>query len=207
MPLTGKIHHRVLELADGELRRGVQEIPLGSNSGPSVIQYQHSTWLGGTGWPWCVAFWQWCCAKAGLDVPWKGAGAYAALDWARKHNLDVKLDRAGVGDALVLNIGAGHLAIIAKDGPFGSTVPTINGNVSDRVKRVDWPRSSVRGAIHIPEKHSAPKPKPPSFEVVTSVNGHRKIVWSGSATGLRGALARLMKRYPGDLTIRKRKPS
>lgn len=203
MARTGKQHHRLLAIARGELRKGVKEVPDGSNTGPDVLKYQRATWLSGTHWPWCVAFWQWCNREAGIDVPWKGAGAYAALDWAKSVHLAIPLSRAGVGDALVLNIGAGHMAIITADAPFTNTVPTINGNVSDRVIEKDWPVSLVRGCIHIPESHNTPKPTSPIFEVVTSVSGHAKVVFSGRRNAVASQLGKLFNKY-GGITVRRR---
>lgn len=40
----------------------------GNNTGPRVRDYQASTSLTGTGWPWCAAFVNWCFAQAGRPL-------------------------------------------------------------------------------------------------------------------------------------------
>ena len=47
---------------------GVKEDPPDSNSGARVQQYQSTTNLGGTGWPWCAAFINWIFVKAGRPL-------------------------------------------------------------------------------------------------------------------------------------------
>lgn len=56
---------KALQIAIGEL--GVTEVPRGSNSGPRVNQYLASAGLG-PGYPWCMAFLNWCFRQAGLDL-------------------------------------------------------------------------------------------------------------------------------------------
>lgn len=185
---------------------GVAEQPRGSNRGPRVQTYQNATWLGGTGWPWCVAFWLYHTVAAGLEMPWKGAGSYALHDWARKQGWTVPAGEAMPGDAVVFNIGAGHVGMLAatvKDG----VVQTVDGNVSDQVDVRSRPLRTVRGFVHVPETPVpiVPKPKPPTFEVVGSVSGHRKIVFSGSRAGVGRWIARtpIHKRY-GGVTVRRK---
>lgn len=62
----------------------------GNNKGRQVQAYQSTTWLAGTGWPWCAAFVCWCLwqamQKTGLNPKgWKRprtAGAYDFENWA-----------------------------------------------------------------------------------------------------------------------------
>lgn len=60
------VQQRALKIAKGEI--GVKEQPPGSNSGKRVREYQASTSLGGTGWPWCGAYTNWCYARAGRPL-------------------------------------------------------------------------------------------------------------------------------------------
>lgn len=55
----------ILRVAEDEV--GVVEVPLGSNRGPRVEEYQASTYLPGSGWPWCGAFVCWVWQEAGLE--------------------------------------------------------------------------------------------------------------------------------------------
>ena len=56
---------KLLETARAEL--GVKESPAGSN------KVKYNTWyygrtVSGVAYPWCVAFAQWCCAQAGVEL-------------------------------------------------------------------------------------------------------------------------------------------
>jgi len=73
-------------------QEGVKEHPAGSNSGPRVREYQASTSLGGTGWPWCAAFCCWVYRGAGKRfVGWNTAYVpeYVSTAKSRKHGLSV----------------------------------------------------------------------------------------------------------------------
>lgn len=156
---------------------------MGSNRGPFVQSCQAATWLGGTGWPWCVATWIKAWKMTGYELPYLGAGAYEFLRWHQQHvpAWIVPLRKAKPGAAVILNIGAGHLAMLDKPYKGGSVVHTVNGNVSDSVMYSDWPVTLVRGVVDPPET-TAPAPKPkklPLYEIVTSESGHAVLVVSG----------------------------
>lgn len=196
-------HQKAVGQAKNDLANGVQEHPLGSNTNGRVKVMQHNTWLGGTGWPWCVAACITWALEAGFRLPYKGAGAYAYLDWARQHGWTTTLAKAVPGDFVVFNIGAGHMAMLASKAT-GGQVHTIDGNSSDRVKE-NWRSSSlVRGVVHLPEQPTKlPPAKPPRFEVVTSENGH-KVIYASTAGRIAKRLPGFLKRH-AKLTIRRRK--
>lgn len=197
-------HEKALARANADLKAGVREVPLGSNTGPRVREMQGHTWLGGTRWPWCVAACVTWAEEAGFVLPYQGAGAYAFLDWARRNGWSKPLSRAIPGDFVVFNIGAGHMAMLVEYDARAGTVETIDGNSSDRVRRVLRSASLVRGAVTLPEKpHKIPAAKPPLFEVVTSESGH-KVITVSTASGLAKKLEKLLKKHP-TLTIRRRK--
>lgn len=180
--------------ARNELANHVQEVPLGSNKGPRVGQYQAATFLPGSGWPWCVAFWLWCLKKAGIKPAYLGAGAYNMLDWARKTGHARTLAQAVPGDGVVLNVGSGHLAMLDKPYKGDGVVHTLNGNVSDRVAAKDWPANLVRGCVHMPDT-TPPKPKPPLWQVVTSASGHKVVVFAGGKAKATKWLANHLGKY------------
>jgi len=92
MAVTFPKHAKALRSALQDI--GVKEQPNGSNSGPRIVTYQRATWLPGTGWPWCVAFCLYHLQKAGgFILPYRGAGAYAYLDWARANGWAVPAGR------------------------------------------------------------------------------------------------------------------
>lgn len=90
----------VLEVARGEI--GVREIGA-SNTGKRVQQYQASTTIGGSGWPWCAAYVSWCIQTAmptayrlRESYPWiPTASCDLILDWARRKNILSKTPQPG----------------------------------------------------------------------------------------------------------------
>lgn len=171
------VHEKAVNWAMEEFRNKVHEVPMGSNKGPRVEYYQTFDWLAGGGYPWCVDFFQAAWANAGHPLPYKTAGAFDLDNWARKHNWDEKVVNLIPGDGICLG------APVAKAGHYcmyldhtKTMVETVNGNVSDKVDVRKWPRASIRGCMHIPEVINVPVQKPPLYVVVTSVNGHKKVI-------------------------------
>lgn len=202
-------HQKALNFMKKNL--GQHENPAGSNTGAFVQSCQVATWLPGTRWPWCVAAWVKAWKVAGLKLPYLGAGAYAMLDWykAHAHSWVVPIEKAKPGAAVIFNVGAGHVAMLAR--PYAKTKPnvvTIGGNEGDAVREITRNVSLVRGVVDPPEK-IAPKArpkqaKPPVFEVVTSASGHSKVVYVSGQKAISRRLGKLLNRY-GGVTIRKRK--
>ena len=204
--MAGPQHEAALKFATDHI--GEHEVPMGSNTGPFVLECQRATWLAGTKWPWCVAFVQLAWKKAGRPLPWATAGAFDLLNRAKKEGWAVPIERAVQGDACVWNIGAGHCSLFERFDAAAKIVHTVDGNWEDKVARVGHPVSLLRGCVHIHETTEAPAPKPakpPIFEVVTSASGTTRVVWSGTRKGLTGALARLLAKFPGGITVRKKK--
>jgi len=197
------LHDNVVRIALAEYQHGIREDPPGSNTGPRIREYQAATWLGGTGWPWCVSFALWCWKQAGVVLPYRGAGAWAYLDWARKAGWAVHdADRAIPGDLVVFNIGAGHMAILRESVRHGE-VPTVDGNVDDAVGLRTRSLNTVRGFVHITEQPVAVEAKPPMFEVIGSASGH-KVIYVSGANAVAKRLPGFLRRHP-VLTIRRRR--
>lgn len=203
--MTTSLHGKALAWAKEQL--GKAEVPPGSNTGPFVYSCQQATWLSGTRWPWCVAFWQKAWAEAGYRMPWRGAGAYALLDWAKTVRWDVRWDSAEPGDAVIVNIGSGHCAMLAGPVEHGQ-VPTINGNWNNEVALHTFDISQVRGFVHVPADKVTvtPPAKPPVFEVVTSASGKRKVVYVSGEKAISRKLGAILNRW-GGITIRRQKKS
>jgi hypothetical protein len=199
-------HEKALKFMHDNL--GQHEVPMGSNTGTFVLSCQRATWLGGTRWPWCCATIIKAWTVAGLPVPWRGAGAYALLDWYRSHlpKCVVPLSKARTGSAVIFNIGSGHVAMLAK--PYSETEPnvvTIGGNEGDAVREVTRRATEVRGVVDPAELGTVAPAKPPKvFEVVGSVSGHKKIVFVSGAKGVSKKLPQLLNHF-GGVTIRRRK--
>lgn len=125
---------------------GVHESPAHSNSGEMVRQFQAATFLGGSGWPWCVAFVQWCFAHARVPFPYRSAGAWDLNRWARQvgwaHSTPLPGDVAIWGPGC--GMSQGHGSIVEK--VIGGQIHSIDGNVSDSVARRVRSRSCCFGA-------------------------------------------------------------
>lgn len=195
----------------------VHEMPVHSNRGPiqhtnptgGVDFFQEHDFLNGVGYPWCVDTWLTAWAVgAGRTLPYLSAGAYDMLRWAKDHGWYKQSADCIPGDGLVFKVGAGHLATLEKQ--LGDSVQTIDGNHGDKVARAIRPRSLCLGGIHVPEdgKPDPPAPKP-YFVIATSMNGHRKLVFSKFATDkeIFSMLPRLLAKYgPGGVTISRSRP-
>lgn len=187
---------------------GEQEHPMGSNRGPFVQSCQAATWLGGTGWPWCVATWVKAWTVAGRKLPYRGAGAYEFLRWHQQHlpGWVRPLEKARPGAAVILNVGAGHLAMLNKPWKHGEKVNTVNGNVHDSVDYVEWDPHLVRGVVDPPEDIGVvPPAKKPRYEIVTSESGHAVLIVSDRPLGqLTKFLPKVLKKHR-QVTIRRHK--
>lgn len=199
-------HEKALKFMVDNL--GQHEQPLGSNTGPFVQECQAATWLPGTRWPWCAATIVKAWTVAGLNPPYRGASAYGLLAYyqANLKGWVSTLDKAKPGAAVVFNIGAGHVAMLAK--PYSETRPnvvTIGGNEGDAVREVTRAHSEVRGVVDPVETGTAPKPAPrPVYEVATSASGHRKLVFVSGSKAVSRKLPQILNRW-GGVTITRRK--
>jgi hypothetical protein len=197
------LHDKAVASAVSQI--GVQEHPLGSNSGERVRQYQSATFLGGTGWPWCVAFCLWCWKQAGHQLPYKTASAYGMLNWARGAGWAIPSAGLVPGDGVAFNVGSGHFAMFERW--EGDYIHTIDGNHNNAVGRAVRHKSLVAGGIHVPEAAHAPVHVPKPYWVIAgSERGHRVLVFSKFATEktVLGLLPRLFKKYGrAGITIKK----
>lgn len=196
-----------LALAWARSKDGEGEVPPGSNTGPFVVQCQRATDLGGTRWPWCVAFYlaAWLYG-ANYRMPYRGASAFGFLAWAQQNGWAVDAAHAVPGDGVILAAGAGHCAMLTQK-VIGDQVPTISGNYGDKVTDHTFQLAEVKGFIHVPLDKIAdrtPPAKPPIFDVVTSISGHKKLVYASGANAISRKIAQILNRR-GGVTISRRK--
>ena len=162
---------------------GQREDPMGSNTGGYVLTCQRATWLTGTRFPWCRgATLKW--RVQGGDKPGdRSAGAWDALERARKR--DEVLDRgdwgrAIPGDEVIWNVGSGHSSLLERvdtSVTAGVMIHTIDGNSGDQVKRCTRPLSQVRGFIAWPDAPGlGGQSRKPRVQVVGGESGRRKLV-------------------------------
>lgn len=137
---------QVCSAAVGEI--GAVEVPLGSNRGPRVDQYEGPDWLGS---PWCALFASWCWAKAAAGSPFGVlASAYKLNEWGAQHGrLLAATDKAQPGDlALFLRAGGhGHVEIVVSTEVDGAPLSLVGGNVSNSVRGTVRPRSSFTAVL------------------------------------------------------------
>lgn len=124
---------------------GIFEHPMNSNSGPEVESfYQRSTFLKGTGWPWCAAFmcyvFKTAASKPGIEHSFKlpmTAGAYDFENWARNNSHYVEIIKSPFnkilpGDVIIFNFG--HIGLSISEIKNGR-IDCVEGNTDDRGSR------------------------------------------------------------------------
>jgi hypothetical protein len=151
----------MLHVAEGEI--GVVEVPIGSNRGPRVEEYQASDYIPGGGYAWCGTFYGWVLQRSGMDV--REAQRYASPSTslmcaiARGENL---LCSPRPGAALVW-CGT-HVEMLHS--PMGGPVwRTIGGNTGDGVR---WRTRSVAGGLVY---------APPGLEDITAEVVAQPLYW------------------------------
>lgn len=151
-PLVAKFEGEGIEkrikacnIAVGEHRLNVKEVPNGSNWGPEIKKYG-----GRKGWAWCALFVTWCLRQADV-IDFKEAGTWNLLQWAKKTGayrpvtLLPKVHVWAPGNLLIWQhqtsngswTRTGHVSmIIAPETRNGivTRVLTIGGNEGNRVK-------------------------------------------------------------------------
>ena len=158
---TDGIGDIVATIAEAEV--GVREVPIDSNRGERVEEYQKATWLDGTGWPWCAAFVCWCIREASktetalFDLPLT-AGAWDFVNWANDQGLQVFDPQEGKplirrGDIIVFRFS--HIGIAVQDSIY-DLIQTVEGNTDEQGSREGGGvykktryRSSVRSVIRM----------------------------------------------------------
>lgn len=170
-------HEAALKFAISQI--GVHEQPPGSNTGPEIRKYQKDgTWLAGTGWAWCAAFFNYAVQVGGFQGLDRTAGAWDALARAGKKGWGLApkdWEKVIPGDGVVFNTGSGHIAVVEriKDG----VVFSVDGNALDMVKRCQRPLTFVRGFVAWPENGTQVASKRGRLvQVVGGESGNRKLV-------------------------------
>lgn len=165
-----------LEVALSEFAAGVCETPAGSNTSPRIREYLAGCMRGGrrvgiTSGSWCAAFASWCDVQAGLDTTPRAA-VWELVEDARAAGLWREVGYVPrAGDLAVFKRGGdprvrgqeGHVGRVER--ADGSTYWTIDGNVGDRVARVErrMGEEDLVGWIYYPCA-----PVPPGYHVATS---------------------------------------
>lgn len=134
--------NRLVTIAKSQV--GVMEEPPDSNMGKRVEEYQATTWLDGTGWPYCAAFVCWCVKEAREmgeeEYGWRRPetpGAWNFENWAwNQAGNGVELFKPPAiiqpGDILVYTFS--HIGICAGMDE-DNKVPAIEGNTNEAGSR------------------------------------------------------------------------
>lgn len=147
---------RIVDMAVSQL--GTLEQPRDSNRGAQVERYQAATTLGGTGWPWCVAFTVWVRQRVGALAPSEYRGGYVPhLElWARKAGK--WRTKPSLGARAIFDWGrdglADHVGFVAQVSPLvtieGNTQPGSRGDQSNGggvYRRTDRTSNQIRGYV------------------------------------------------------------
>lgn len=195
------LHDKALAYAQSQI--GVHEVPMGSNRGPTqrwhpvggVDFYEEHDNVAGHGYPWCASFVQTAWAEAGRPLPYKTAGAYDLLEWARGAGWARQSTDLIPGDLVVFNVGSGHIGVFERwTGPF---IQTIDGNHNNAVGRAQREHRLVAGGIHVPEVAAPVHVPEPYWVIATDEKGKRVLLFSKFATEkqILGLLPRLFAKY------------
>ena len=163
----------VLKIAEGELGYAAYNDPEpGSKYGRWLASKWNESWLSGPSseiW-WCCLFVSWCLDKAGQQCA--GFPTYntdlALTGGAR--NLLVNRNDIQRGDIIIFNWNwddaTDHIGF-ATGAISGGVFPTVEGNISNAVKKLTRNLDNVQYVIRPPYSGSTPKPKPdPKAELV-----------------------------------------
>lgn len=129
---------------------GVREIS-GNNKGPMIVEYQKTTWLKPSPWPWCAAFITWCIketlnskdVKSELGITtltqsnkWRPrtASAWDFDNWGEGVGFSIltENDKAKAGDIVTFDFS--HIGIVIED-QVGDSIVTVEGNTNNKGER------------------------------------------------------------------------
>lgn len=158
---------------------GVREVPMGSNRGPRIRQYQAST--GAYNAAWCVSFLQFGLWRLGVPrIANRSAGVFYCVDWARKNGLLRYSPKPGYFAAYMWS--AGHIGVVEEVSAGGFMA--IEGNAANSVRR-KWRDGRNTVFIKVPgvdygtKRVIPPKPKPlwvPRFQIVAGEGPKAKVI-------------------------------
>jgi hypothetical protein len=162
-PAEASVASKMVSIARGELKRGVREVPDGSNRGSRIRMYGRSTTPRFYPAPLCSYFVSWVARRAGrpLGPAGRGFGYVPYLRaWARATGRWRSTPRSG--DLIVFPQHVGLVEAVYRNG----TLTTIEGNSSNRVSRRHrrwreaggYVRVAAGGTLQAPGRRSRQRP-------------------------------------------------
>jgi CHAP domain len=139
-----------VKIAQGELKRGVREIPMGSNRGKRIKMYEDAALPAARQYPapWCAYFVSWVTREAERPIGRDGSG-FANVD--ALHMWAVKTKRwthhARPGRLIVFDEHVGIVNTV-----HGRSLTSIEGNASNRVSLVARHESDAEGYVVLPPR-------------------------------------------------------
>lgn len=164
---------RMVAIARAELRKGVREVPDGSNKGGRIRIYGAATTPRFYPAPWCAYFVSWVARRAGrpLGPAGQGFGYVPYLrTWASRTGRWKRTPRSG--DLIVFPQHVGLVERVYRNG----TLTTIEGNSSNRVARRwrRWGEAQGYARVATGGKVSTTKPAAPSTPSAPTRTGSQK---------------------------------
>jgi hypothetical protein len=139
---------RIIKAARVELRKGVKEVPDGSNNSPDIARYR-------TAFPWKMPVAAWCgyfvsyvTLQAGVPLgeTGQGIGAVDAIRVWAKRTGRWRTRGARRGD-LWIKRNIGHVGIVERVEPGG--IVSLDGNWMNRVAETRRPNADIAGFVRL----------------------------------------------------------
>ena len=136
----------IVQLAQSELKRGVRELPDGSNRAPAIRRYETATAGAAYGAPWCAYFVSYIAKRAGVPIGPGGRGlGYVPYIRAWAHQTGRWTSRPRPGELVTF---AQHVGIV-ETVYANHTMTTIEGNHGNAVSRVFRRWSEAMGYVRL----------------------------------------------------------
>lgn len=141
---------------------GTREVPVDSNRGKQVQEFQAATSLEGTGWAWCAAFICWGFKKLGeeMKLPFDRpttAAAWGFEEWARDEGLKLYKPRTKILGGDIVMFTFSHIGLAIADEKNGS-VKTVEGNTNQSGSREGGGVYIQNRAVSLIRSHVRPFP-------------------------------------------------
>ena len=140
-----------LKTAQSQL--GVQEAPPKSNRGPEVDLY-----TGAKAQPWCAHFVSWCVEQHGTSPFGHKAAVSQIRDWAKSKNKYIAVGGEAplAGDVFTMarydktgKLVGGHIGFVESYDAGNTSIVTVEGNTSDKVKRGHYALDVLDGFVRL----------------------------------------------------------
>jgi len=131
---------KFLQLVVSEYRKGIKEVPDGSNSGPGIDTYLRE--IGLSRQPWCYAFWAWCFFKITGSYPFKSRHGHCLTGFRQAGDAGKVASLPVPGDIVIYLFrnsegeltGSGHATVCVRTAKDRRDANCVGGNEGNRIK-------------------------------------------------------------------------